>query len=285
MTIAFRTIVRVGALFVALWCWTLCSAYGQIPPGERGAAPAGSAARDFQKGAPGGAESEKSKKKFSNPYVQRAMDKYEGRAEQKNHWKAARHFAKMARKLPEERSLQIWCARTSLYCAMRVDHEDTRLSLARQGEVCAQRVVDTNPGDYEAGILLIRNKLLYKQTDGLIAFFFYGGDAKDWLEPMMENFPKRFEAYQVLGGLYVDAVKEPFSFGDPAKGIEILEKGQAHLGADAEYYYNLGLAYEAADRLPEARVSFRRCVQEGTARPHLEWESDFFKGLAREKLK
>ena len=84
MTVVFRTIVRVGALFTALWCWTLCSAHGQIPSGERGVAPSVLGAQDLQKQAQKGGEKDKDKKKYSNPYVQRAMDKYEARSEQKN---------------------------------------------------------------------------------------------------------------------------------------------------------------------------------------------------------
>jgi len=280
LKIAFNKILGAGVLFLVPLYLIGATAFGQAPSikptlSEQAKPPSVQPAQ----------KAPKEKKTYGNRFFQRAMASYGKREEQKNHWKAVRHLSKMARKFPEEKFLQMWCARTALYCALRIEHGDTRMSVATQGETCAARVVEKNPGDYEAAILLIRNRLVYKKADGIIAMFFYADDAKDWLEPMVDNFPKRYEAYQVLGSLYIDAVREPFSFGDAAKGIEILEKGQPLAGSDAEYYYTLGLAYEAADRQPEARVSFKRCVDEGTARPELEWEATFFKELAKEKIK
>ena len=101
---------------------------------------------------------------------------------------------------------------------------------------------------------------------------------------MIKTYPSRFEAYQVLGEMYGKALGWPFSYGDKKKGVEIMEQGRSYAGRDGEYLLQLGQAYILAERMPEATVTLRDCIDEGLARADLEWEMIFLKERAQEIL-
>jgi hypothetical protein len=214
-----------------------------------------------------------------------AQELYAQRATLANHERAADAFAAVARRLPESLEAQLWCARTAYYVAHRLRDEKPRMRrTAEQGLECGERLLRTFGSSYDA------------QLWGLLARF-RKASATSWIPPLGEiekltrqletlraKFPGEFATYMLLGAMYRELPGWPLSIGDRTKSMAILTEGQKLAPDNAELLLQVADTYRALGDKANAKLTYRRCVEQGTGPAELTWESADAQAWAKKML-
>ena len=213
------------------------------------------------------------------------MTVYKQRASLTKHQEAAKKSVELARKYPKDRDLQLFCAMTAYYCAHRLlDKEKEKKKVAVAGLECAQRVVDANDKDYDGRYWASMTSFKSKSADGIRAALKEATRIKAYLEQMKKDEPKRFEAYMMLGTLYRE-LPSFLTWGDPKKGVELLEEAKKLAPKDPEVLLELAAAYAKVKRKDEARTTYNKCINDSKAPKHRAWETQDAIDYAKKMLK
>jgi len=208
---------------------------------------------------------------------------YDARAALEQHKAAATKIADLADKYPGDREAQMFCARTAYYCAHRLEGKEQK-NVALRGYACAQRIVKTDPKDYDGRYMSAMTLFKSRVAEGIGAALKESKSVKAYLESMIKDEPKRYEAYMLLGALYRD-LPGVISWGDVDKSVELLEKGAALAPLDPEILLELAQSYAKAGRKEDAKRTYRKCIDEGKGHKDLEWETQDAKDYAKKMLK
>jgi len=101
---------------------------------------------------------------------------------------------------------------------------------------------------------------------------------------MKKDEPKRAEAYMMLGTLYRE-LPPLLTWGDPKKGVELLEEADRLAPNDPEILLELAAAYAKVGRNQEARKTYLKCINDSQAPKDRKWETQDAKDYARKMLK
>ena len=213
------------------------------------------------------------------------MKTYKARAALAKHEESASLSAALAKKYPEDRDLQLFCAMTAYYCAHRLlDKEKEKKRVAEAGLECAKRVVDANAKDYDGRYWASMTSFKSKSADGIRAALKEATRIKAYLEQMKKDEPKRFEAYMMLGTLYRE-LPSLLTWGDPKKGVELLEEAVKLAPRDPEVLLELAAAYAKVKRKEDARSTYNKCINDSKAPRHRTWETRDAIDYAKKMLK
>jgi len=209
---------------------------------------------------------------------------YDRRADLEVHRRAVLMAAELAERYPESRAMQVFCARTAYYCAHRLKDSRAKAGMAALGVEAAARVLAADPADYDGRYWRGMNSFKARESEGLTAALREARQVKELLTDMIAAHPDRFEAYMILGALYRE-LPPLVSFGDKKKALRLLEKGAALAPNDPEMLLELAAGYRKVGRKGEAKVTYRRVIDECPAAPFAEWETEDARQYARKKLK
>ncbi|MGM0578644.1 MAG: tetratricopeptide repeat protein [Myxococcota bacterium] len=200
------------------------------------------------------------------------------------HKKAAGAFAAIAKEYPEDKDLQIWCARTAYYAAHRIEDSGVKERVARRGVRCAKRILKRDRGDYEGRLWWLMTRFQAEQAKGIMAALESADSIRSMLATMIKKHPDRFEAYMILGSVYREAPGSPVSFGDEDKALKLLKKAAELAPNNVEVLLELAQAYAVTDQEAKARATYRKCIDEGEGPPNMGWETRDAKRYAKKML-
>ncbi len=209
--------------------------------------------------------------KKSEGYREFRVD-YKRRAALQFHIRATEKIAKLASDHAKNRSLQIECARTSYYCAHRIDDDDEKVRIATLGVKCANRMLAVNKHDYEGNVWWAMTTIRQKAADGITKILGKASEIREFLQKLVKRNPNRFEGYLLLGALYRD-VPSVIMFGDDDKGLALLKKGARLAPRNPEVLLELAAGYEAVGDDDMARKTYLKCINQSDVMPDLEWET------------
>ena len=209
---------------------------------------------------------------------------YAQRAALAKHKEAAAAFAKLAADFPDDRDLQLWCARTAYYAAHRVEDAKEKQAVSMRGVRCAKRMKQKDPTDYDGRYWWIMDRYKGESAKGVLDVLTEAAPVKEYLLGMIKSQPRRFEAYMIVGAIYRELPGPPVAFGDPDKGLRFLQQGAKYAPDDAELLLELAQAYRSLGQTDKARATYKRCIHEGKGRPDLEWETQDAKDYAKKML-
>lgn len=210
------------------------------------------------------------------------MSVYRRRAALDRHLESARILASLAGSYPDERDLQCFAAQTAYYCAHRVKGVQKR-NLGLDGVRAAERALAMNAGDYEARVWLILTTFRSREGEGIAAALKEARGARDLLEELVRENPDRFEAYMMLGAFYRE-LPPLVSFGDTKRALALHEKGVALAPRDPEMLLEYAMTLRKARHRKEAKVAYRKVIEESLAPPLREWETEDARQYARKQL-
>lgn len=210
---------------------------------------------------------------------------YGQRAELAKHRESAKLSAELAVKYPADKQLQIFCAQTAYYCAHRLlDKEDQKKATAEAGLKCAERILEKNANDYDGRFWASMTSFKAKSADGIRAALKEANKIKKFLEQMKKDKPKRPEAYMMLGTLYRELPKL-ITWGDPEKGLELLQKADELSPMDPEILLELAAAYDKVGQEEKAKETYKKCINDSKAPKDRKWETQDAKDYAKKMLK
>jgi len=213
------------------------------------------------------------------------MAVYGKRAALASHKAASEKAAELATEYPKDRELQIFCAMTAYYCAHRLlDKEKEKKAVALRGLKCAERLLESDPNDYDGRFWSSMTSFKSKSADGIRAALKEANRIKTFLEKMKQDEPKRFEAYMMLGTLYRE-LPPVLTWGDPKKGVELLEEAARLVPLEPEVLLELAAAYAKVGDKEKARATYRKCIDDSKVPANREWETDDARAYARKMLK
>ncbi len=208
---------------------------------------------------------------------------YERRSALDEHRLAADRAAELAARFPEDRFLQIFTARTAYYLAHRLKDGNERRNVALRGVDAASRVLQRDPGDYDARYWHALDTFRAREAEGISAAIRGAREARDYLESMRRHEPDRFEAYMLLGVLYRE-LPPVVSFGDKKRALQLLESGAKLAPRDPEMLLELAAGYRKAGRKKEARATYHKVIDDSVAPPYGDWEAEDARAFARKML-
>lgn len=214
----------------------------------------------------------------------KAMKLHDARASYDKHKAAALAFAELAKDFPDDRELQLWCARTAYYMAHRAQQPKQKVRIAKRGVECAARMTKANPEDYDAQILHLLTQFRQKAAEGVGDALSIAPKIRDVLMRLVKTKPKRYEAYMMLGVMYRELPGLPLSFGNSDTAVKLLEKAEKLAPKDAEVLLELAMAYDKVGRTDDARKAYQVCINESPARPPTVWETKDAKSYAKKML-
>jgi tetratricopeptide (TPR) repeat protein len=197
---------------------------------------------------------------------------YKDRADLNKHRQAAAKAAELAGKFSDDREIQLFCSLTAYYCAHRLKDRKVKIQTARAGVECAKRVLAKDKSDYDGRYWWAMTYAKTQEAEGITKLLEKSKEVRTYLEKMISDQPKRYEAYMMLGALYRELPKI-ISWGDPAKSVEILEKAEALSPKDPEVLLELAAAYAAVGRKEEAAKTYDRCIGDSVVPKDKEWET------------
>jgi len=209
---------------------------------------------------------------------------YNKRADLAKHKEAAEASSKLAAKYPGDRRVQRMCALTAYYGGHRIEEDAERKKVAGRGIKCSERILEKNPKDYDGRYWASMTTFKSKSADGIRAALKEATRIRKFLEQMMKDEPKRFEAYMMLGTLYRE-LPPVLTWGNPRKGVELLEKAVERAPTDPDVLLEMGAAYAKVGRKEEARKAYNKCINDSVAPKDLEWETQDAIDYARKMLK
>lgn len=209
---------------------------------------------------------------------------YAERAVVEKHVAAVSAFAKLGDAYPNDREIQIWCARTASYAAHRIFDSQVKQMVAKRGVTCAERLLKKDKGDYEGRMWWLMSRLRYEAARGVIDALKAAPRFKGFIAKMIKDNPKHPAGYMMLGTLMRELPGPPVSFGDPQKALKLLLKAEQLAPNHPEILLELAQAYAKVGEVELARQTYIRCVDKGTTRVDLEWESQDARNYAQKML-
>ncbi len=208
---------------------------------------------------------------------------YKERANLEKHKQAASMAQELAAKYPGDKEAAIFCAMTSYYTAHRLPAKQKK-EVALKGVECTKRVLEKDKTDYDARYWWAMTKFKSKEAEGINAALKQAAQVKAYLEKMIKDQPNRGEGYMMLGVLYRD-LPGVISWGDPKKGLELLQKANSLLPKDPEVLLELAAAYAKVGNKDEARKAYNECINDSKAPRNKDWETEDAKAYAKKMLK
>jgi len=208
---------------------------------------------------------------------------YDKRSELAKHKEALGLLVDLATRYPEDKRVQVLCSMTAYSYAHRLDDKG-RMAAARQGIPCAERILKTDKKDYEGRFWHAMTTFKAKSAEGIRSALKESTRVKKYLEDMIKDEPNRFEAYMLLGSLYRE-LPPVLTWGDPKKGLEILEKGTALKPDDPEILLELAAAYAKVGEKAKAKATYLRCINDSKSPKDRTWETEDAREYARKMMK
>lgn len=205
---------------------------------------------------------------------------YKERANLEKHKAAAAEAVRLAAKYPEDREMQLFCSMTSYYCAHRLSDKKLKEKVAKKGVECSKRVLSKDKTDYEGRYWWAMTFAKSQEAEGITKLAEKSKEVKAYLEKMIKDQPKRYEAYMMLGALYRELPKW-ISWGDPSKAVELLEKAVELNPKDPEVLLELAAAYAKVGRKKEASETYDKCISGSVPPKDKEWETDDARAYAQ----
>ena len=197
---------------------------------------------------------------------------YKARDDLARHKEAAIKAAQLAESYPEDRDAQRICVLTGYYCGHRITDDAERKKVAGRGIVCAERILARSPKDYDGRYWASMTTFKSKSADGIRASLKEATKIKKFLEQMIKDEPKRFEAYMMLGTLYRE-LPPLLTWGNPKKGLELLQKAFEFNQTDPDLLLELAAGYAKVGRKEEARTYYDKCINDSVAPKDMKWET------------
>ncbi len=205
---------------------------------------------------------------------------YAKRADNASHVQAAKEAAALADKYPEDRKAQLFCAMTSYYAAHRQKDSKKKEKIAKAGVKCAKRVLKADKSDYEGRYWWAMTYAKSKEAEGIAKLAEKSVQVKKYLEKMISDQPKRYEGYMMLGALYRDLPKW-ISWGDPKKGLELLETALELAPNDPEVLLEVAAAYAKMGNKEKAAKLYDRCINDSVSPKDKDWETEDARAYAK----
>ena len=101
---------------------------------------------------------------------------------------------------------------------------------------------------------------------------------------MIKDNPKHPAGYMMLGTMLRELPGPPVSFGDPDKALKLLLKAERLAPNHPEILLELAQGYAKVGQQDRARQTYQRCIDKGTTRTDLEWESQDARNYAKKML-
>ncbi len=200
------------------------------------------------------------------------------------HKSAAESFSALAKAYPEDKELQVWCARTAYYTAHRIEDAGLKKKVAGWGVQCANRVKKKSPEDYDGRFWWLMCRFKGEQASSILRALEHAPMIRTFLAEMVKDEPKRAEAYMALGAIYRGLPGPPVSFGDLAKGLQLLEKANRLEPNNAEILLELAGAYADDGQTDKARKLYNQCISRGKGPKDLAWETQDARDYAKKML-
>jgi len=223
-------------------------------------------------------------RKVSEQEWQELMELYSKRANLEMHRAAAAGAAGLAATYPEDREVQLFCATTQYYCAHRLTDHGRKKEVASQGVAAAGRMLHLDPHDYDARYWWVLNQFQARMVEGIPAALREARKIRTYIDDLIADEPGRFEAYMMKGVLYRE-LPPLISWGNKKKGLKMLQKAAAIAPTDPEVLLELAAAYAKVRNKKEARLAYRRVIDESTPPPNREWETEDAREYALKMLK
>lgn len=220
-----------------------------------------------------------------DPAVADALTTYRARASVGKHREAWQAFAKLAADHPDDRALQLWCARTSFHFAHRLVQADDKsgaAKVAKAGVECSRRVQAKNPGDYDGRYWELMNQYKEGATLSPVSVLKAVKPVRAALEELISRDAKRFEGMVFLAMAYRE-LPSVLSWGDDRKALEWARKAEALAPRDPEVLLEMAEASWENGEEETARVYFGRVATSDVPRD-LEWETEDCRAWARKRL-
>lgn len=217
---------------------------------------------------------------------QEALAVYTQRADEGKHKAAQEKFVQIANQFPKDYDLQVWCARTSYYYAHRrlqAGDSDSCSAIANQGVRCAKRARGIDPKGYEGRYWWVMARVKAGTSTGMRAALKAVKPMKEFLEKMIADYPKRFEAYMCLGVLYRE-LPSFISWGDNEKGLEYLKKAEALNARNPELLLEVAEGYLKVGDDVKAVEYFKK-LEASDVPQYMEWETEDARQWARKRIK
>jgi len=208
---------------------------------------------------------------------------YEKRAALAKHKEALGLLVDLASRYPGEKRVQVLCAMTAYSYAHRLDDKG-RVEAARKGIPCAERILERDKKDYDGRFWHAMTTFKAKSAEGIRAALKESTRVRKYLEEMIKDEPDRFEAYMLLGSLYRE-LPPVLTWGDPKKGLEILEKGTGLKPDDPEILLELAAAYAKVGEKEKARATYLKCINDSKSPKDRTWETEDAREYARKMMK
>jgi len=223
-------------------------------------------------------------RKVSEHEWQELMEIYAKRDNLEMHRAAAAGATGLAATYPEDREVQLFCAITQYYCAHRLKDHGRKREVASQGVAAAGRIMRMDPHDYDARYWWVLNQFQARMAEGIPAALREARKIRGYIDDLIADEPDRFEAYMMKGVLYRE-LPPLISWGDKKKGVKMLEKAASLAPRDPEVLLELAAAYAKVRRKADARVAYRKVIDESTPPPNREWETEDARAYALKMLK
>ncbi|MBM4353296.1 MAG: hypothetical protein FJ109_05775 [Deltaproteobacteria bacterium] len=208
---------------------------------------------------------------------------YDKRADLASHKESLGLLMDLAARFPMDKKAQVLCAMTAYSYAHRLDDKG-RMEAAKKGIPCAERILEQNKKDYEGRFWHAMTTFKAKSAEGIRAALKESTRVKKYLEDMIRDEPNRFEAYMLLGSLYRE-LPPVLTWGDPKKGLDVLEKGTALKPDDPEILLELAAAYAKVGQKDKAKATYLRCINDSKSPPDRTWETEDAREYARKMMK
>lgn len=212
------------------------------------------------------------------------MKVYNARAELDKHMEAAGASATLAKVYPADKELQVFCAMTAYYCAHRLlNRQRIKKKVALRGVACAKRILEIDPKDYDGRFWASMTSFKSRSADGIKAALREANKIKKYLEELQQDAPDRFEAYMLLGTLYRE-LPPVLTWGNPQKGLELLQKSAELAPEDPEVLLELAAAYAKVGDKENARATYKKCINGSKAPKNRIWETEDAREYAKKML-
>ncbi len=210
------------------------------------------------------------------------LEVYKQRADVEKHKEAAKATKDLAAAYPNDKELQVFCARTAYFCAHRIKG-DAKSKIASWGVECSKRILKLKKNDYDGRYWWARTSLKQRESEGIQAALKQAKVVRDFVDKMIKDEPKRFEGYMALGSM-LRGIPD-FLGGDKKKGLEVLKKGYELAPKDAELLLELAAAYASMGDKETAATMYDKCIKDSDKPEHLEWETEDARAYAKKMKK
>ena len=203
------------------------------------------------------------------------------------HKKAMVELRRLADAYESDYEIQWMCSRAFYYFSERYQKEQDDLiravKMSKVGEMCGRRTMRADPDGFDGRYWKLSNAVRVLAGEGKARALRQAQSFKKVMEQLIADHPTRQEGFMALGAMYRVLPGFPVSFGDTAKGLELLLKGVEVGTAQVEILIEVAEAYAALGDKPKA-IEWYRKVDTAPGYPEMDFEREDARIYAKKRI-